>query len=49
MEFFRDCATHLTFIGAVVVRKDFGCLETASVLGSEFIHCGVLSKRIRGP
>jgi abequosyltransferase len=41
--FFRDCAAHLTFIGAVIVRRDFWLSrERARYYGSEFIHCGVL-------
>jgi abequosyltransferase len=43
VEFFRECATHLTFIGAVVIKKDFWLSrERKSYYGSEFIHCGVL-------
>jgi abequosyltransferase len=42
-EFFRECATHLTFIGAVIVLRDFWLSrERARYYGSEFIHCGVL-------
>jgi abequosyltransferase len=42
-EFFRECAWHLTFIGAVVVRRDFWLSrERARYYGSEFIHLGVL-------
>jgi abequosyltransferase len=41
--FFRDCAAHLTFIGAVIVRRDFWLSrERERYYGSEFIHCGVL-------
>ncbi|HEX9297044.1 MAG TPA: glycosyltransferase family 2 protein [Polyangiaceae bacterium] len=43
IEFFRDCADHLTFIGAVVVKRDFWLSrERKSYYGTEFIHCGVL-------
>ena len=42
-EFFRECARHLTFIGAVVVLKSFWLSrERSRYYGSEFIHCGVL-------
>ncbi len=42
-DFFRECASHLTFIGAVVVLKSFWLSrERARYYGSEFIHCGVL-------
>ena len=41
--FFMDCVWHLTFIGAVIVRKTFWLSrERARYYGSEFIHCGVL-------
>jgi abequosyltransferase len=41
--FFRDCASHLTFIGAVIVRRDFWrSRERVRYYGSEFIHVGVL-------
>jgi abequosyltransferase len=41
--FFRDCIEHLTFIGAVVVQRQFWLSrERASYYGCEFIHCGVL-------
>jgi abequosyltransferase len=40
---FRDCAAHLTFIGAVIVRRQFWLSrERPRYYGSEFIHCGVL-------
>lgn len=42
-EFFRDCAYHLTFIGALVVRRGFWMSRARTpYFGSEFIHCGVL-------
>ena len=42
-EFFRECAWHLTFIGAVIVRREFWLSrERARYYGSEFIHLGVL-------
>jgi len=42
-EFFRECARHLTFIGAVVVLKSFWMeRERPRYYGTEFIHCGVL-------
>ncbi len=42
-ELFRDCAWHLTFIGAVVVLREFWLSrERKPYFGSEFIHCGVL-------
>ena len=42
-DFFRDCAAHLSFIGAVIARRDFWLSrERARYYGSEFIHCGVL-------
>jgi abequosyltransferase len=42
-DFFRECAWHLTFIGAVIVRKDFWLSrERERYYGSEFIHLGVL-------
>jgi hypothetical protein len=42
-DFFRECAWHLTFIGAVIVRRDFWLSrERARYYGSEFIHLGVL-------
>ena len=40
---FRDCGYHLTFIGAVVVRRDFWLSrERKAYFGTEFVHCGVL-------
>ena len=42
-EFFRECAWHLTFIGAVIVRREFWLSrERERYYGSEFIHLGVL-------
>jgi abequosyltransferase len=42
-EFFRDCAKHLTFIGAVIVQRSFWLSrDRERYYGSEFIHCGVL-------
>src|SRR4051812_29708934 len=42
-EFFRDCADYLTFIGGVVVRRDFWLSrDRESYYGTEFIHIGVL-------
>jgi glycosyltransferase involved in cell wall biosynthesis len=42
-ELFGDCGEHLTFIGAVIVRREFWLArERARYYGSEFIHCGVL-------
>lgn len=49
--FFQDCAWHLTFIGVVVVRRDFWLSrERARYYGCEFIHVGVLFQApIPGP
>jgi abequosyltransferase len=41
--FLRDCALHLTFIGAVIVRRDFWLSrDRASYFGCDFIHFAVL-------
>jgi hypothetical protein len=41
--FFQECAVHLTFIGATIVRRDFWLSrERRRYYGCEFIHCGVL-------
>jgi glycosyltransferase involved in cell wall biosynthesis len=42
-QLFRDCAAHLTFIGAVIVRRQFWLSrERPRYYGTEFIHVGVL-------
>lgn len=42
-KFFVDCIWHLTFIGVVIVQKQFWMArERARYYGCEFIHCGVL-------
>lgn len=42
-QFFRDCVTHLSFIGALIVRREFWLSrERSRYYGTEFIHCGVL-------
>jgi abequosyltransferase len=42
-EFFRECAWHLTFIGAVIVKRAFWLSrERERYYGTEFIHLGVL-------
>jgi len=40
---FSDCIKHLSFIGAVVVRREFWLARNRErYFGSEFVHCGVL-------
>lgn len=42
--FFKLCATHITFIGAIVIRKRLWDLASGeSFYGSRFIHVGVIS------
>jgi abequosyltransferase len=41
--FFEDCAWHLTFIGVVIIQRQFWLSrERPRYYGCEFIHCGVL-------
>jgi glycosyltransferase involved in cell wall biosynthesis len=49
--FFTDCAWHLTFIGVVIVQRQFWLSrERPRYYGCEFIHCGVLFQApIPGP
>ena len=49
--FFQDCAWHLTFIGVVIVQREFWLVrERRRYYRCEFIHCGVLFQApIPGP
>lgn len=41
--FLRDCAQHISFIGVVIVRRDFWLSrDRASYFGSFFVHVGVI-------
>lgn len=42
--FFRTCGTYITFIGAVVIKKDlWTALSRQNFYGTRFIHVGVIS------